>query len=197
MWNKPDIRPGAPRDDALKLLPVLALLLLPLLPATPSFAQANGASCAAIPGDAERLACYDGIFRGAPADATNTVGFNSEQLIPAKPSGRQPAVMTVTCVAGALSVKFSFAGNTMSAIGNDAGITLQLDLQAARSRTLPTADNNTALVINRDAGAFLDSLAGATNLTVRVTPVSSRSLSVRFKLAGVDEVVAPVRAACE
>ena len=181
----------------MKILPVLALLLLPLLPATPSFAQADGAACAAIAGDSERLACYDDIFRGVPADAANAVSFNSEQLIPAKPSGRQPAVITVACAAGVLSVKFSFAGNTMSAIGSDAGITLQLDLQTTRSRTLPTADNNTALVINRDAEAFLDSLAGATNLTVRVTPVSSRSLSVRFKLAGVDEAVAPVRAACE
>lgn len=197
MWDKPDDRPGAPRDIAVKILPVLALLLLPLLPATPSIAQASGATCAAIPGDAERLACYDDIFRGVPTDATNAVSFNSEQLIPARPSGRQPAVMSVACAGGALSVKFSFAGNTMSAIGNDAGITLQLDLQAARSRTLPTTDNNTALVINRDAGSFLDSLAGATNLTVRVTPVSSRSLSVRFKLDGVDQAVAPVRAACE
>ena len=197
MWSKPDDRPGAPRDVAVKISPVLALLVLPLLSATLSYAQANGATCAAIPGGAERLACYDDIFRSVPAGAANSVSFNSEQLIPAKPSGRQPAVMSVACAAGALTVKFAFAGNTMSAIGNDAGITLQLDLQAARSRTLPTADNNTALVINRDAAAFLDSLEGATNLGVRVTPVSSRSLSVRFKLAGVDEAVAPVRAACE
>lgn len=181
----------------LKLLPVLSLLLLPLLPATPVFAQANGATCAAIADDPERLACYDDVFRGVPVDAANSVTFNSEQLIPARPSGRQPAVMTVACAAGALSVKFAFAGNTMSAIGNDAGITLQLDLQTTRSRTLPTADNNTALVITRDAGAFLDSLEGASNLTVRVTPVSSRSLSVRFRVENLDTAVAPIRAACE
>ena len=194
--RKPGARSGHDRDDALKLLPVLALLL-PLLSATPTLAQQGGAICAGIANDPERLACYDAIFRAAPTNPANSVAFNSEQLIPARPSGRQPAVMTVACVSDELSVKFAFAGNTMSAIGNDAGITLQLDLQAARSRTLPTADNNTALIINRDAAAFLDSLQGATNLTVRVTPVSSRSLSVRFKLAGVDEAVAPVRAACE
>jgi hypothetical protein len=39
-------------------------------------------------------------------------------------------------------------------------------------------------------------LAGATNLTTRVTPVNSRSLSVRFNLAGVLEQIEPVRAAC-
>lgn len=182
----------------MKLLPVLGLLLLPLLPATPALAQQDGATCAAIATDLDRLACYDALFRtAAPAGSANAVTLNSEQLIPARPSGRQPAVMTVACAANVLSVKFAFAGNAMSAIGNDAGITLQLDLQAARSRTLPTTDNNTALIIDRDAAAFLDSLQGATNLTVRVTPVSSRSLSVRFRVENFDQAIAPVRAACE
>lgn len=181
----------------LKLLLVLPLLLLPLLPAAPIFAQQTGASCAALADDPQRLACYDGLFRGVPADAANSVVLNSEQLIPARPSGRQPATMTIACAAGALNIKFSFAGNTMPAIGNDAGISLQLDLQTTRNRTLPTTDNNTALLITRDAAAFLDSLQGASNLTVRVTPVSSRSLSVRFRVENLDEAVAPIRAACE
>jgi type VI secretion system protein VasI len=118
-------------------------------------------------------------------------------LIPARPSGRQPAVMSVACAAKVLSVKFAFAGNIMSPIGADAGITLQLDLQAARTLTLPTTDSNTALLVTRDAKAFLDSLQGATNLTVRVTPVSTRSLTVRFRVENIDEAVAPIMAACE
>ena len=182
----------------MKLLPVLGLLLLPFLPATPAFAQQDAAHCAAITPDLDRLACYDALFQGAlPVDGVNSVSLSSEQLIPARPSGRQPAVMSVMCAPSGLVVKFAFAGNAMSALGNDAGITLQLDLQAARSRTLRTADANTALVIDRDAAAFLDSLQGATNLTVRVTPVSSRSLSVRFRVENFDQAVAPVRAACE
>ena len=181
----------------LKLLPVLALLLLPLMPATPAFAQANGATCAAVTDDPERLACYDAIFRVAPGDTANSVSFNSEQLIPARPSGRQPAVMTVACAAKALSVKFSFAGNTMSPIGSDAGISLQLDLQAARNLTLPTTDANTALLVTRDAKTFLASFQGATNLTVRVTPVGTRSLTVRFRVQGLDQAIAPIIAACE
>lgn len=183
-------------DDILKFLPILALMLLPVLPIIPAFAQSTGASCAAIAGAPERLACYDSVFRTAQGDSANSFTFSSETLIPAKPSGRQPAIITVACTAGALSVKFSFAGNTMAPIGNDTGITLQLDLQAARSMTLPIADNNTALVMNQDAIGFLDSLHGANNLTVRVTPVRSRSLSIRFKLDGVNEAVAPIRAAC-
>ncbi|WP_449396598.1 hypothetical protein [Devosia riboflavina] len=175
-----------------------ALTMLGAMLVAPAFAQ-SGAQCAAIGGDSERLACYDAVFRdgGAAAEALS-VSFESEQLIPARPSGRMPATMTIACEAGRLSASFAYAGNTMSALGRDAGITLQVDLQSPRSRTLLVNSNNTALVIDNTADtlAFLDTLAGAQNLTTRVTPVNSRSLSVRFNLAGVLEQVEPVRAAC-
>lgn len=186
-------------DTDVKVLPVLALL--PILSfSTPAVqAQQMGAQCTAIAGDAERLACFDTAFAAhAPEAGGALVVFESEQLIPARPNGRQPATMTVACEAGVLSVAFAFAGNTMSALGNDAGITLQSDLQAARSRTLKVNADNTAIVMDttRDALAFIQSLAGATNLTVRVTPVSSRSLTVRYRVDGFAEQVAPVLAAC-
>ncbi|KKB82643.1 hypothetical protein VW29_15915 [Devosia limi DSM 17137] len=184
----------------MKILTALIALPLLLVQAPVAMAQSGGAACSAIPDDSERLSCYDAVYRNAAeAAATLAVAIESEQLIPARPSGRMPAVMTVACTAGVLSVEFDFAGNTMSALGRDAGLTLQLDLQAARSRTLPVNADNTALVIDntRDAAAFLDSLSGFTNLTARVTPVNSRSLSVRFRIADIAAQIAPVRAACE
>lgn len=71
--------------------------------------------------------------------------------------------MMVNCANGVLSVAFTFAGNTMSALGRDVWITLQYDLQAARSQTLSVSADNTAIVIDntRAAAAFLDSMAGA------------------------------------
>lgn len=183
----------------MRFLPVLALLPLFSVPMPVALAQSGLAQCVALAADAERLACYDGLFRDANATASGlSVTLESAQLIPARPSGRAPATMVVTCDAGVLSVAFAFAGNTMSALGNDAGITLQYDLQAARSRTLPVNADNTAVLLDntRDAAAFLDGLAGTTNLTVRVTPVSSRSLSVRFRVDAFIAEIAPVRAAC-
>ena len=162
-------------------------------------AQSPGSQCTAIPDDAERLACFDAAFAAPAADTGDAlVVLESEQLIPARPNGRQPATITVACEAGVLSVAFGFAGNTMSALGNDAGITWQFDLQAARSRTLPVNDENTAIVRDntRDALAFIQSVEGATNLTVRVTPVSSRSLTVRYRIDTFAALVAPVRSAC-
>ena len=183
----------------MRFLPVLALLPLFFAPVPIAFAQSGVAQCIALSADAERLACYDGLFRNTDTAASGlSVTLESEQLIPARPSGRAPATMAVTCDAGVLTVAFAFAGNTMSALGNDAGITLQYDLQAARSRTLPVNADNTAVLLDntRDAAAFLDGLAGATNLTARVTPVNSRSLSVRFRVDAFIAEVLPVRAAC-
>lgn len=182
-----------------RLLPVLALLPLLTVSAPAAMAQTAGSQCTAIAGDAERLACFDAAFATPAAGATNPlVVFESEQLIPARPNGRQPATITVACADGKLSVAFAFAGNTMSALGNDAGITWQFDLQAARSRTLPVNADNTAIVLDnsRDALAFIQSVEGATNLTVRVTPVSSRSLTVRYRVDDFADQVAPIRGAC-
>lgn len=176
-----------------------ALLVFAIL-ALPNSAMAqSGAQCAAISGDTERLACYDDIFRSAAASsAALSASVESEQLIPAQPSGRAPATVTVSCEAGNLSVAFAFAGNTLSALGRDAGLTLQSDLQQARSRTLLVNAENTALIIDApgEAAAFLNSLVGTNNLTARVTPVNARSLRVRFDAQAILEAAAPVRAAC-
>jgi hypothetical protein len=182
-----------------KLLPVLALLPIVVFSTPAVMAQQTGTQCTTIVGDAERLACFDAAFAAPTGEAGDTqLVFESEQLIPARPNGRRAATITVACDAGVLSVAFAFAGNTMSALGNDAGITWQFDLQAARSRTLPVNEDNTAILLDNtpDALAFIQSLEGATNLTVRVTPVNSRSLSVRYRVDGFVDQVAPVRAAC-
>lgn len=182
----------------MKAIGWLTITGLSTVMAAPALAQ-SGSNCAAIAADNERLACYDSVFRAdAAGQAGLSVSFDSEQLIPARPSGRMPATMTVSCTAGTLTVAFAYAGNTLSALGRDVGLTLQVDLQAARSRTLTVDETNTAILINntQDSLAFLDMLAGANNLTTRVTPANSRSLSVRFSLDGVLEEIAPVRAAC-
>lgn len=178
---------------------LLGVLVLPLLMpvSMPALAQ-TGVQCAAIAEDGARLACYDGLFRTTgESGAGQSARVESEQLIPARPSGRAPATITVSCEAGVLQVAFGFAGNTISALGRDAGITLQYDLQR-RSSTLPVDADNTAIVIDnsRDARTFLEGLAGVTNLTVRVTPANTRTLSARFRVADITGAAAPVAAAC-
>lgn len=183
----------------MKFLPALVLLPLLSVSAPAVVAQPVGAQCTTITDDTERLACFDAAFAVPAADSIQTsVVLESEQSIPARPSGRQPATVTISCEEGVLRVIFAFAGNTMSALGKDAGITWQFDLQAARSRTLPVNADNTAVLLDNtlDSLGFIQSMAGATNLTVRVTPLNSRSLTVRYRVDNLAELVAPVLAAC-
>lgn len=183
-----------------KILTGLAMAPLLLVSPHQAVAQEGPAGCAIIQSDSARLACYDALFRDGPAPQdAQTVVFTSEQSIPARPSGRGNATITVSCQAGNLTVAFAFAGNILSATGRESGITLQPDLQPARTQSLPVSPDNMSLLIanNGDALAFLDTLVGATNLTVRTTPYSYRSLSVRFRVDGAEQLLAPVRAACE
>ncbi|MEO5805829.1 hypothetical protein [Devosia sp.] len=183
-----------------KTLSALAFLPLLLLAPSTAIAQEGPALCASMANDTERLTCYDGLFRPVdPVAGTMAVVFSSEQDISAYPSGRAPATMTVNCAAGKLSVAFAFAGHTLSATGKDSGITLQPDVQPARTTTLPVSPDNLSMLINGNGavGAFLDTLQGATNLSVRTTPFSYRSLSVRFRVDGAAAQVAPIRSACE
>lgn len=163
-------------------------------------AQTTGADCAAIADDGQRLACYDALFRnGSPADAADApVVIQSQTLIPAQPAGREPATMTFSCDAGELELRFGFAGNLLSATGSSTGITFTRDLSGDQVMTLPPSDNGTELIMSPTArvASFLDWLRGGTNVTVRVTPASNRSLSVRFRIAELQTELAPLLQSC-
>lgn len=167
----------------------------------PAAAQQAGSDCAAIASDDERLACYDRIFRtGGAGDGAliEPVTLQSERLIPAQPSGREPATLTVGCEAGAVEVNFGFAGQLVSITGDIAPLTWQIDQGATTVRTLAAAPDNRSLSFSssRDTEAFLDSLAGGTNLRVRVTPVRQRSLTVDFRIDAEIEPIATLRQSC-
>ena len=166
----------------------------------PAFAQETGASCSQIGDDAERLACYDKLFRttGQPSGGT-AVTIESERLIPALPTGRKPAEMIVACDSGLLTVQFRFAGQLVSATGDIAPITFQVDQNATAVRTLrPSPDNAAAgFWTTSESLAFLNSLAGGTNLKVRMTPVRQRSMTVDFRLAEQREAIEAARNACD
>lgn len=191
--------PAAKGRDLAFVKRVFAVLALPMLLAMAGPIQAQtGAQCAAIDDDSARLICYDDLFRNQPeAENAASVTFESEQLIPARPSGRGPATIIVSCEPNGLQVAFGFAGNTLSSLGNDVGLTLQYDL-TRRSSTLPVSEANTSVLIDntRDALAFIDNLAGVDNLTVRITPTSTRTLSVRFQVEDFADRAAPVVASC-
>lgn len=164
----------------------------------PAFAQASAEACAAIAADTERLACYDAIFRHTPTAPEGAIVLSSERMIPAQPTGRAPATMTISCEAGAVRVAFAFAGQLVSNTGDIAPVTFQVDQNGTAVRTLAAnAENNElSFASPRDAAQFLDSLDGGRNLKVRMTPVRQRSLTVDFRLPAAAGEIEALVAGC-
>lgn len=163
-----------------------------------SLAQ-SGAACAAIADDADRLACYDAVFRTAAAETGDAVILESEGLIPARPSGREPATVTIACKAGEVAAIFGFAGQLVSVTGRNAPLTLQVDQNATKVRTLAASEDNTTLrfTTSFDTRDFLDSLRGGSSLRVRLTPVGMRSLTMIFRIDGRLAEIQHLRDSCQ
>ena len=167
--------------------------------AAPAQGQETGESCAAVADDAARLACYDGVFRtDTPPAPAGGLSYESERMIPARPSGRAPATLTIACDAGQTRVSFGFAGQLMSATGDIAPLTLQVDQRQTQVRTMQSTDGNTRLTFanDRETRAFLDSLGGGRSLEVRVTPIGQRSLTVNFRIAEALAEIGALRESC-
>jgi hypothetical protein len=170
-----------------------------LVPPAPAVAQQQtGASCAAVADDAERLACYDSVFRRPDAPADNTLTIDSNQPIPARPTGRKPATMTIACTDAGLRVSFSFAGQLLSETGNEAAISFQVQQMGSSVRSLPVSPDNTSIgfTSTRDSDTFLEMLEGGDNVIVRITPVRQRSVQVEFSVRGREDEIGAIREAC-
>jgi hypothetical protein len=181
------------------LLRLLLLIALGLVAAPGAImAQSTPQACAAIAADPERLACYDAIFRDAAVLPADAVVIESARPIPARPTGREPATMTIACEPSGVVVSFAFAGQLVSNTSDIAPVTLQVDQGGTSVRTLAADDSNTSLRFapGRESEAFLDSLAGGTNLRVRMTPVRQRSVTVVFRLPEYFDDIAALRAGC-
>jgi hypothetical protein len=164
-------------------------------------AQETPQACSVIADDGERLACYDALFRdrgGERGEVAEAVVLDSERLIPARPTGRAPATMTVECSNGAVLVSFAFANQLVSNTSDIAAVTLQVDQNATAVRTLRASADNTTLsfAAGRESQAFLDSLEGGTSLKVRMTPVRQRSVTVDFRLPEHIAAIEAIRQSC-
>jgi hypothetical protein len=152
-----------------------------------------------VPDNTQRLACYDAIFRGpASPAALAPIVVSSTQPIPARPNGRAPATMSISCSDNILGVSFSFAGQLLSETGDEAAISFQVQQTGSFVRSLPVSTDNTSIGFANapDADAFLETLEGGDSLVVRITPVRQRSVQVEFALDAYEAQIAAMREAC-
>ncbi len=140
---------------------LVAVLLAAAAPVSALAQQQDGVSCAAVADNGARLACYDAIFR-QPVELGDNIIIESERLIPALPTGRKPALMIIMCTAGAINVRFDFAGQVISGTSDVAPITFQLDQSPTSIRSLTTTDNTTQIEFqtSAEASAFLEFTQG-------------------------------------
>jgi len=175
----------------------LAILVMPALPA---FAQTVGdpLACSAIASGAERLACYDAIFRGPAGPPPGALVIESNQPIPARPTGRAPATMTIACTEEGITVDFAFAGQFLSETSDDAALSFQVQQSGNVVRNLPVSEDNMSIGFpaGMQSDSFLELIEGGRNLQVRITPVRQRSVQVIFDLLAHEAEIAAVREAC-
>src|SRR5690606_31495896 len=131
--------------------------------------------------DAEAINLWVSGTDVSEIDGTETVfaTIPSEQLIPARPQGRAPARMTVTCANEATTIQFTFAGNFMGTENsNSAPITTQLDRSPLQTRSLQLSPDRTGIGFyqSADAIAFAGQLMQTERLLVRATPLGQRSV---------------------
>ncbi len=187
------------RGSGALFLKFLVFLTIAVGAAGGAVAQQSPAQCAAINDDGERLACYDALFRSGTAEgAAEPVVIESERMIPARPTGRRPAVMTVACGEAGPEVRFTFAGQFVSNTGDIAAMTYQVDSGATLVRTMRADETNTELTFAtpQETATFLEGLAGATNVKVRMTPVRQRSLTLDFRVDAVADEIAALQTGC-
>lgn len=180
-----------------------SLAIVAGLAVTPAMAQATAEACVALEEDAARLACYDALFRtGEPPElgdaALDPVVLLSQRVIPARPSGREPARVMFSCRDGNVEVSFRFASQFVSNTGDIAPLTYQIDSGVTTVRTMRANEDNTELhfASQVDTETFLNSLIDGNNLRVRVTPVRQRSVNVVFSLPEFADGIEALRANC-
>lgn len=182
-----------------RILAVLLTSAISLLP-LPVVGQSTATACAAISADPERLACYDAIFRAPAGDPTAlpAVVVELTQPIPARPTGRRAAAMTVSCGPSGIRVAFTFAGQLLSETSDEAAISFQVQQGGSQVRSLPVSPDNTTISFGtpRDADAFLETLEAGNNLVVRITPIRQRSIQVQFNLRDREAEILALREAC-
>lgn len=76
--------------------------------------------------------------------------------------------------------------------------TLRVDKKAARKQHFTAANDHGSLaLIGAPAISTAKSLLGGKSLFARVLPVNEASIDLRFEIAGIDEAIRPIRAACQ
>ncbi|WP_417585083.1 type VI secretion system-associated protein TagO [Pelagibacterium sp.] len=201
----------------MKNLALAGLLFVGLSGAT--LAQDTAEQCGAIDDGAERLVCYDLLFRvdrsaeqSGPEsqwtvrtdvsridDSTNVfMNLSSSDTFPKRFGGEGRATMLVRCSENTTTLYFTMGGHHLADLQNYGRVTYRIDDAPAQTKRFTESTDNQALGLWNGGSSIplIKSLFGAENLLVQITPYGESAITVDFPITGFEEEIAPLREAC-
>lgn len=202
--------------------PLNALVFAACLIAVSSLGAAKAQDiedCARIDSDLDRLACYDRAAGRTPAvsqttpaegdwsvrtetseltDETNVfMSVHSEEDINCGWNRGGRIQLLVRCMENTTSVIF-LTDCHMTSHGGYGVVDYRVDDNPARDIRMEESTSNRALGlwVGRRSIPFIRNLFGARQLIARMTPYAENPFTVTFDIAGLEDAIAPLRAAC-
>jgi type VI secretion system protein VasI len=197
------------------------LLLLACILASSSALAADTsksiAKCSAIPGDLERLQCFDNLSRN--------LGLDAPRAVPAKIAGigkwnvkktvnpiddsttvtlmltaesgiskfGNPIFLVVRCQSNSTDLFISW----QDYLGSDAYVTSRVGSSAADTRAWSLSTDSQATFYPENPVAFIKKLSDAEKFVAQVTPYSESPSTAIFDIRGLTEAIAPLRGTCK
>jgi type VI secretion system protein VasI len=176
-------------------------------------------ACAQIQNDAARLECYDLKFRKSSAvtqpaetdwvvkeehskidDSTNVfLKINSTDSIKNQYGVDTYFGLFIRCEEKQTDMFIVFGDYFMSSLNGAGTITYRVDQQPAKKKALTESNDHKALGLWSAVAAvpFVKELFSGSTLLVRATPYSDSTVTAEFRIAGIEDAIKPLRAACK
>ncbi|WP_298958430.1 type VI secretion system-associated protein TagO [uncultured Roseibium sp.] len=187
----------------------------------PAIAADDLETCAQIPTDKYRLACYDRVMGHTPTKKSEKTDiawrnswirsidkseFNDTTNVFLRARSKQKyesrfksnyITLIIACRENKTNLWFNFGGLFMSDL-NHSKIEYRIDKQKPASRRFRESNNHEALGLWSGASAipFIKSLFGSETLLIRATPHIESAVTGHFQISGLEEAIKPLREAC-
>jgi type VI secretion system protein VasI len=127
------------------------------------------------------------------------VSVSSDQNVPPRFGGTgTPAELLIRCKDNTTSLTVWFAGQFMASSGGFDRVTYRLDKQPAVNDRWDESTNNQHMGLwsGGESIPLIKKLFGAENFLLQATPFSESSITLDFKVGGLENAVKPLREAC-
>lgn len=185
---------------------------------------ATGEDCAKNDNDAERLSCYDNIFRieqkstetepqvdvekkgwyvwksqsKIDDSVSDLMMLLSDNIVNERAGKMGYGTIGIKCHQKTTTITFS-AGELFLVDDDDYGrVTYRLDKEKAKTKRMDVTTDNKALGLwsNSETIPFIKEMFGHDKMIVQITPYQETPATMEFTIKGLEEAIKPLRKAC-